>query len=274
MKRVFLLLLALACLIFPAYAEDTQTVDVSAQSSVTTSASYLRVTCPVYGEQPVTVTVTDAWGNPQYQKYYDLCSGIFRSEDIYLRLGGSETVYHVTVQAGEASYGLTVYRVMPRLTGNAACATGYPLSMLNGSVSWQSATILDVAALEGSSLTVPMHASDAYTLGTVTFSVSGGQLTVSASIDGGIDGSIDGSKVSVATNALQAQQLGNRRFSGQTARLNESIDLGGTPYAAVLVELTVSFDPSGVPGSPDALQDGQDSLWLQMQQGTANEAIG
>ena len=274
MKRVFFLLLALACLIFPAYAEDTQTVDVSAQSSVTTSASYLRVTCPVDGEQPVTITVTDAWGSPQYQKYYDLCSGTFRSEDIYLRLDGSQTVYNVTVQAGNAGYGLTVYRVMPRLAGNAACATGYPLSMLNGSNAWQSATILDIASLEGSSLTVPMHASDAYTLGTVTFSVSRGKLTVSATIDGGIDGSIDSSRISVATNALQAQELGNRRFSGPTARLNERIDLDGTPYAAVLVELTVSFDPSGVPGSPDALQEGQDTLWMQMQQSTANEAVG
>ena len=274
MKRFFLLLLALACLIVPAYADDTQTVDVSAQSSVTTAASYLLVTCPVAGEQPVTVTVTDAWGNPQYQKYYDLCSGTFRSEEIYLRLDGSETVYHVTVQVGETSYGLTVNRVMPRLTGNAACAAGYPLSMLNGSRSWQSATVLDVAVLEDTSLTVPMHASGAYTLGMVTFSVSNGQLTVTASIDGGIDGSIDGSKVSVATNALQAQQLGDRRFPGTTARLNESIDLGGTPYAAVLVELTVSFDPTGVPGSPDPLLDGQEDLWTQMQQTTANEAVG
>ena len=275
MKRVFLLLLlALACLIFPACAEDTHTVDVSAQSSVTTAASYLRVTCPVDGEQPVTVTVTDAWGDPQYQKYYDLCSGIFRSEDIYLRLDGSETVYQVMVQAGNAGYGLTVYRVMPRLTGNAACAAGYPLSMLSGSNSRQSATILDIAALEGSSLTVPMHASGAYTLGTVTFTVSRGQLTVSASVNGGIDGSIDSSRVSVATNALEAQQLGDRRFPGLTTWLNESVDLGGTPYAAVLVELTVSFDPSGVPGSPDPLLDGQDSLWMQMQQSTANEAIG
>ena len=274
MRRVFLMILALACLIFPAYAEDVKTVDASAVSSVSMDENYLRVTCPIDGEQPVTVTITDAWGNPYRQKYYDMCSGIFRSEDFYLELGGSETAYHVTVQAGEAVYGFKVNRVMPRLTGNAACAAGYPLASLSGSGSWQSATIVDVAALEGSSMTMPMHASGAYTLGTVTFSVSGGQLKVSADISAGIDGSIDGATVYVATNALQAQTLGNRRFSGLSGRLGESIDLGGTPYAAVLVQLTVSFDPSGVPGSPDTLQSGQEQLWMLMQQGTANEAVG
>lgn len=274
MRRVLLMILALACLIFPAYADDVQTVDASVTSSVTMTESYLRVTCPIDGEQPVTVTVTDAWGQPYRQKYYDLCSGIFRSEDFYLELSGGETVYYVTVQAGDAVYSFSVNRVMPRITGNAACSAGYPLSSLNGSGTWQSATILDVSALEGSSLTMPMHASGAYTLGTVTFSVSGGELKVSAEISDGIDGSIDGSTVYVATNALQARQLHGRNFSGLSGRLGDRIDLGGTPYAAVLVQLTVSFDPSGVPGSPDALQSGQEQLWMQMQQSTANEAVG
>ena len=274
MRRVLLMILALACLIFPAYAEDVQTVDASLSSSVSMDENYLRVTCPLDGEQSVMVIVTDERGNPQYQRDYGACSGVFRSEEIFLRLDGGQTTYNVTVQAGEQTYAFTVERVMPRMTGNAACSAGYPLSSLNGSGSWQSATILDVAALEGSSMTVPMHASGAYTLGTVTFSVSGGQLKVTADITGGIDGSIDKAAVYVATNALQAQQLRGRNFSGLTGKLNEKIDLGGTPYAAVLVDLTVSFDPSGVPGSPDAQQSEQEQLWMLMQQSTANEAVG
>lgn len=274
MRRVFLVILALACLIVPAFAEDVQTVDASVSSSVSMNQNYLRVTCPIDGEQSVMVTVSDAWGNPQYQKYYEQCSGMFRSEDIFLRLDGSLTTYGVTVQAGDQTYFFTVDRVMPRLRGNAACAAGYPLSGLSGSGSWQSATILDVAALEGSGMTVPMHASSAYTLGTVTFTVSGGKLKVAADLSGGIDGSIDGATVYVATNALQAQSLGNPLFNGLIGGLGESIDLGGTPYAAVLVQLTVSFDPSGVPSSPDTLQNGQEQLWLLMQQSTVNEAVG
>ena len=275
MRRVFLMMLALVCLIFPARAEDTQTVDASTATSVTTAASYLRVTCPIDGEQPVTVTVADARGNPQYQRNYGDCSGTFRSEDIYLRLDGGHTTYSVTLKAGETTYGFTVERVMPRLMGNAACATGYPLSLLNSMDStWQSATILDVQALEGSSLTVPMHAAGAYELGSVTFSVSGGALTVTADMARGVDGSIDDATVYVATNALQAQALRARNFSGLIGKLKDAIDLGGTPYAAVLVQLTVSFDPSGVPGSPEALLDGQEELWLLMQESTANEAVG
>ena len=274
MRRILLILAALACLILPAYAEDMLMVDASTATSVSMAANYLRVTCPIDGDQQVTVTVTDEKNNPYLQRDYGVCSDYFRSEDIYLRLDGSKTTYVVYVQAGDATYAFEVDRVMPRLTGNAACSVGYPLSWLNGSGSWQSATILDVNALEGTSMTVPMHASGAYTLGAVTFSVYDGQLTVSANLSGGIDGSIDGATVYVATNALQAQNLGNRKFPGLSGWLDESIDLGGTPYAAVLVQLTVSFDPSDVPGSPDELQDGQEMLWNQMQQVTANEAVG
>ena len=275
MRRVFLMILALACLIFPAYADDVQVVDASTAASVSMDENYLRVTCPLDGEQPVMVIVTDARGRLQYQRDYGDCSGTFRSEDIFLRLDGGQTTYHVTVQAGEQAYAFAVERVMPRLRGNAACAAGYPVAWLNGSSgAWQSATILDVQALEGSSMTVPMHAADAYELGTVTFSISGGGLTVTADIARGVDGSIDDSTVYVATNAVQAQALHARNFSGLTGRLNEPIDLSGTPYAAVLVQLTVSFDPSGVPGSPEVLLDGQEQLWVLMQETTANETVG
>lgn len=274
MRRVFLLILMLVSLILPASAEDTQTVDASTATSVTTASSYLRVTCPLYGEQSVMVMVTDARGNPQYQRDYGACSGIFRSEDIFLRLDGARTSYEVTVRAGEQSYSFTVDRVMPRITGNAACSVGYPLSMLNGTGNWQSVTILDIAALEESSMTVPMHASGAYNLGTVTFSMSDGQLCVSAEIGSGIDGSIDDATVYVARNALEVQQLNSRNFSGLTGKLEESMMLSGEPYVAVLVQLTVSFDPTGVPGSPDVLDSDQELLWQLMQMSTANEAVG
>ena len=277
MKRViltFLMMLALACLTVPALADDVLKVDASVETSVSMDENYLRVTCPLDGEQQVTVTVTDGRGNPQYQRDYGACSGTFRSEDIYLRLDGSRTTYGVTVQVGSATYAFSVERVMPYLLGNEACSTGYPLSNLTGSHSWQSATILDVAGLEGSSLTVPMHASGAYELGTVTFSIKDGKLKVTADMAKGIDGRIDSSKIYVATNALQAQQLGNRRFNGLTCLLDDRVDLGGTPYAAVLVQLTVSFDPSNAPGCSGDAEDGQEQLWMLMQQFTANEAIG
>ncbi len=278
MKRFSALLLALALTASPLpslAAEDVMTVeDASASAAYTSDREYLRVLCPLTAEGAVTLTVTEGGGSIIYQRSYADQSGTFRSEDIYLPYNGGDTLYSVSVAEAGGSYDFTVTRVMPRLRDNAACSVGYPLSSLSGSGSWKTATLLDVGALEGSSMTVPLHASGAYTLGTVTFSVSGGALTVSAAVDGGIDGSIDKAKVYVATTALEAQTLGTRDFSGAKGSLNSAISLDGSPYAAVYVNLTVSFDAGGVPGSPETTLDGQEELWLLMQQETANEAVG
>jgi len=276
MKRMVLLLLLLLLmgLSLPALADDVMQVSVPVSGTVTSDCSYLRLTCQLNGEQAVMVTVADASGNLHYQRSYGLCSGSFCSEELYLKLSGAQTVYQVTLQAGDTVYSFPVKRVMPRLKNNEACSVGYPLSRLAGSSSWKSVTLLDVRAMEGDSLTVPLHASGAYTLGTVTFKVSGGKLKVTAALDSAIDGSIDKSTIYVATDALAAQKLGTSRFDGRKGKLNESIDLGDTPYAAVLVVLTVSFDPSGVPGSPRTELNGQEALWQLMQTHTANEAVG
>lgn len=288
MRKLLTMLLCLAMLtgIAPGYAaEDVFTVDAAQAasggweeshiaSSLTTDRSYLRVTCTLDSEVPVTLSIADETGSLVYQRDHGLCSGKFRSEDIYLRLSGSQTTYHVTLWTGDSSYSFPLRRVMPRLTGNAACSVGYPLSQLTGASTWKSATILDVYALEGSSVTVPLHASDAYEIGTVTFRISGGALTVSANITGSVDGSIDKSTVYVATTALEAQDLGRKSFSGPTGKLDRTIDLMGAPYVAVYVNLTVSFDPTGAPASPSVTLNGQDALWQQMQTTTANEAVG
>lgn len=138
-----------------------------------------------------------------------------------------------------------VRRVVGRLTDQGGCSAGYPLSSLSGANTWRTATLLDVASLEGGSLTAPLNAANGeFCLGTVTFSVSGGSVTVSASIDGGVDGSVDGGTVYVATNALTAQTLGKKSFSGTKGKLNQAISLDGASYAAVYVKLTLSFDPS------------------------------
>lgn len=273
LKRLIPLLALALCLAFPALAEDVRTVDAAAASTVECPESYLRVTCTLAEEGQVTVTVTDAAGGLYHQRDYGLCSGSFRSEDVYLRLDGAQTTYTVTVQAGATAYVFTVKRVMPRLTGVSACSAGYSLSRLTGSGSGRTATLLNISSLEGSSLSVPLIASGEYKLGTVTFSVSGGSLTVSASIDGGIDGTIDSGKVYVATDAAAAKTLGTRSFGGSTAGLNERVSLGGSSYAAVFVKLTVSFDPTNVPSGSSSVS-GQEDLWVLMQNASDDEANG
>lgn len=278
MKRMLTLLLLLPLLLSAvpnALAEDEYTIDLSTESStVMVEQTYVEVTCPLNEEAEVIVSVWDESGNLNYQRSYGVCSGWFRSEDIYLRLSGSSTRYQISLQAGSQSYDVEVVRCMPRLTGNAACSVGYPLDNLNDRDSWQSVTLLDVSALNGSSQTVALHASGAYKLGSVTFSVKNGKLSVSAELDSGVDGTIDGAKVYVARNAAEAEALGTRLFTGLTGGLNQSLDLAEAEYVAVLVQLTVSFDPNGVPGSPRVELDGQGSLWKKMQEVTALEAVG
>lgn len=287
MKRCLVLTLAVMLLLSGgALAEEVFTVsDVAGaasgagdasyvEASLTTSCSYVSVSCYLDAEAQVTVCVSGPDGGTVYQRDYGLCSGDFRTEDIYLKLQGSETIYQVCLTAGDSAYSFPIRRIMARLKGNAACAVGYPLDALNGQGGWKSVTILDIAAMEGGSMTVPLHASGAYTLGTVTFSVQGGQLTVSAALDGQVDGSIDQADVQVATTALSAQTLDSRQFTGASGTLDMPMDLGGAAYAAVLVRLTVSFDPAGVPASPQVTLDGQDALWQRMLTETPNEAVG
>ena len=182
MKRIPALLLSLTLLLtaVPSLSEEVFTLE-QVSGAYTTDRDYLRIACPITGEKQVTVTVAEG-DSVVYQRDYGLCSGQFRSEDIYLRLKGSQTLYTITLNAGGEVSACAVNRTMPRLTDNAACSVGYPLTSLSGSGSWKSATLLDLRQLEGGSLTVPLHASGAYTLGSVTFSVRKGELTVKADI--------------------------------------------------------------------------------------------
>ena len=123
-------------------------------------------------------------------------------------------------------------------------------------------------------MTVPLLAGDAYEIGTVTFSAARGSLTVSACLNDGVDGSIDKGTVYVAATALEAKTLGKKSFSGLKGKLNQSLALADTSYAAVYVALTVSFDPQGVPEASGTQLQGQEDVWQRMQTETANEAIG
>lgn len=285
MKKIFGLLLALVLLLCAAAAvaqEDVFIVNApdvaenawDESNTLTSDRSYLRVTCPMESEASVTLSVADEAGSLVYQRDYGLCSGNFRSEDIFLRLTGSSTVYHVSLWVGDVGYAFPIQRVMPRLIANAACAVGLPLQDMTGSGGWKSATLLDVSAMEGQSLTVPLHASNAYCIGSATFAVDHGCLTVSVQLDQRADAAVDRASVQVATTALEAQTLGRKSFAGQTAQLEQPIDLESTPYAAVYLSLTVSFDPASLPESPEIELEGQRDLWQLMQMETANEAVG
>lgn len=265
------LVLLMAC---PALAEDVCVVeDASAATSVTTDRSYLRVSCPLQGQQPVTMTIRDSWGYLVFQRDYGLCSGTFRSEDVYLRLDGSSATYTVTVQSGDESYKFRVTREMPRLTDSGVYAHGLALSEMTGGRSNKHAVIVDVDALEGSTLSVPI-VSSGMQLGYANITVEDGAMNVSAMLTA--DGTIEKSTVYVACDAVTAQTLGTNHFTGTKTKLNRDVDLHGTPYVAVMLQLTVSYDAAAAqPLQEDELYlDMQRELWELMQLTTANEAVG
>lgn len=272
MKQLFAVLMA-ACLLFAcALAEDVCTLDPSADASVSTDRGYLRVTCPSV-DGGVTLSVRDPGGALVFQKDYGHVSGTFRSDDVYLPLVPGNPAYTVTLTAGDAVYTSQVLRCMPRLTGCAACSAGVPLAEITGRDVWQSATVIDLFAAEGTTQSFPLLASNAYTIGTVDFSVSAGQLTVSPRITPGLDAVIDRTHILVATNALDASLLASRNFPGLTALPDIPLDLSFCDYAVVYVNLTVSFDPAAVPGVSPA-PFGQDILWEIVNNNTVNEAVG
>lgn len=270
---LLLLALLITCLAGTALAEDVCTVDISRSAACATDCSYLRVKCPLDGETPVMLTITDAWGYPVYQRDYGTCGGVFLSDDVYLRLGGDETVYHVTLQLGAQSRALTVTRTRPRLTDSGVYAAGLPLRDVNGGSRGEYAVLIDVDALEGRSFTTPLI-SGGMQVGEVTFAVYGGMLDVTTKAADGAE--VERTTVYVARDAVTAMTLGSRRFTGEKLRSGLDIDLRGTPYAAVMVQLTLTYDEEAAwSWSPDAyFLNEQQEIWRLMQLMTANEAVG
>ena len=281
MRKLFRMLLLLSLFLLltalPALAEDVCTVeDASAATHVTTGCSYLRVCCPLDGSTRVTLSVEDEWGYLIYQRSFGECSGTFRSEEVYLPLEGERTDYTVTLSAGGESYAFRVTREQPRLTDSAVYAAGLTLDELNGGSSRKYAVVLDLDALNEETLTVPMLAGGMQ-IGYVHFSVLDGMVTVSAELT--VDGEIDKANVYVAADALTAGTLGTSRFTGRKTKLNREIDLTGTPYAAIMVQLTVSCDAATAQAwrmgrEEEEAHEEQLENWQLMQLTTANEAVG
>lgn len=276
-RMLFLFSLFLLLTTLPALAEDVCTVeDASAVSHVTTDRTYLRVCCPLDGETCVTLSVEDEWGYLIYQRSFGACSGTFRSEEVYLPLEGERTDYTVTLATDTQEHVFRVTREQPMLTDSAVYAAGLTLDEMNGGSSRKYAVVLDLDALNEETLTVPMLAGGMQ-IGYVHFSVLDGVVTVTADLI--VDGEIDKASVCVAPDALTADTLGSNRFTGMKTKLNREIDLTHTPYAAVMVQLTVSYDAATAQAwrmgreEQEAYEE-QLENWQLMQLTTANEAVG
>ena len=273
-----LLLLLLGCLMaVPALADDVCTVkDATAATHVTTDCAYLRVQCPLEERCTVTVSVHDEWGYLIYQRNYGECSGSFRSGDIHLPLDGDSARYNVTFAAGDAEYRFAVTRKAAKTTDSTVFAGGLTLKEMIDGNNRKYAVVLDLDILNGQTVTAPMMASGTQ-VGEVYFTVRDGKVTVSASLV--VDGQIDKANVYIAQDAITAKTLGSSRFTGIKTKLDKTVDLNGAPYAAVMVQLTVTYDPATAWAyattreEENTLQQMRED-WLLMQQVTINEAVG
>ncbi len=260
-----------------ALAEDVCTVqDASAVTQVTTEASYLKVQCPLAEETGVTLSVWDEWGYLIYQRNYGTCSGTFRSGEVHLPLEGESCEYTVTLTTDSGEHTFTVVREMAMITDSAVYAGGATLRQLVDGSSRKYAVVLDLDAMNEETLIAPMLAGGMQ-VGEVYFSVLDGVVTVSARLTA--DGRIDKANVYIASDALTAGTLGSNHFTGMKTRLERAIDLGDAPYAAVMVQLTVTYDPATAQAyemnreEERALEEILEN-WQLMQLTTANEAVG
>lgn len=280
-KLTRMLTLFLTCCLLltaaPAFAEDVCTVkDASAATHVTTGCSYLQVRCPLPGETDVTLSVYDEWGSLIYQRYYGACSGTFRSNDIHLPVEGDSCDYTVTLATNAGEYAFTVTREQPMLTDTSVYAGGLTLEEMVDGSEYKYAVVIDMDALNEETAIAPMLAGGDQ-IGEVYFSVLDGTLTVSASLF--VEGQIDKANVYIATDAITAETFGTNRFTGTKTKLDRESDLGNTPYAAVMVQLTVTYDPAGAKAfrMGKAEEEAYEELlenWQLMQMLTANEAVG
>lgn len=273
-KVLWSVLLCALLFAFPALCEDAYTLSIRDNPAAQTDKNYVRISCPLDEAGDVTVTVKDSSGSVIYQRYYPGCEGQFRSEDIYLKHGSSTASYSVEVSCGSTSYQSEIVLKTARIENNTACTAGYPLKSLNGKKSWLSVTFLDASALEGTYETFPVHVSNAYTLGNISFSVKNGSLRASYMPPESASVTVSSSSVHVALTSVDARALNTKSFHGIRSSLDTDIPLHGAEIVCVLVQLKVSYAPDGLEGSPDITQYGQQDRWDAMQNGTYSDSNG
>ncbi len=289
MKRILLSIMMLLALLLPhspALAEDVLCLTPSDYASadvedaqyraahLTMTTSYVCFTGDLAEEGNVSLTITrEDTQETVYARDYGSVLGSFRTEDIYLRLDSAKQTYRVQLFCGNDVYSFPIDRVMPRLVDNAACSVGYPLAELNGKDMWQSATLLDVAAMEGTSCTYDLIASKRYLLGTVTFTVSNNAISTHVDLLPEAEAEITSATVYVASTALEAETLGRKRCTAASGDLDEFTPCS-TNLAAVYVKLKVSFQPAALSAPAPLADDTQSLLWQRMKEETLSEANG
>lgn len=273
MKRFFCLVAMVLLMITPVRGEEVTVVtNPGATGEITTSTSFIQLEADMAAPAQVSLLISDAQGKAVHQQHYGLQDTFFQSDEIYLPAQGQSTDYTVRLTLGDDVRTLVVHRKMGRLLSNQACSVGYPLSAVTGRNTWQSVTMIDFSA--SSTVTVPLHASNAYQVGSAVFSLSGNQLSLSLSFLPGIQETLYDSRVQIAATALEATEFGSDLFQGLSGSISDTFTLGDVRLVAVYLDITMDYDPTGAAPAPEVTLPGQAGLWHQMERTTASDAVG
>ncbi len=261
MRRLWIVLPVVALLMAqaPAQADGALLIDASATDSVTTSEVYVNVTCPAEGA--VSVTVSDEHGAVCYEGLRFSAGDWFHTGDLYLPLEEGTTRYLVEVSSGAGTYRVTVTRTQPRITGVKAYAAGFPLSAVSGRARNICVTLLDLAE---ETVAVPLVAGGLYRLGSVVFHIADGTVTAEAVLEDAANAEITASRVYTASSVRGVAAMAENRGPSAAGTLGLPMSLGDAPVVAVLVELTVSFDPAALECTTADPVPGQTELWQRM----------
>ena len=282
-----LLLCAALCLVWtPGKAEDCFVIDVDAldmdslrssdyvASHLSTQASGIRVrkyiseSVELMARVRLTITQMDT-NMLLFDKNYGYQSASFDSGEIYLPYSDSATTpYLLTLYVEDWVYAIPFMRLMPRLSHNGASSYGVRISDYDPSLAtnWFMGTMLDLDALRGQGYaSVPLCASNSYIVGSAQLSLQGDLLTVSLTFTPSANVELHHCNIYLIPQVSELTTLEPPYITQRSYAPGEGIHIAGASSALLYLPMSISYDPTGLPGFSYNLENGdltrQLALW-------------
>lgn len=229
------------------------------EENLSAATQYIRVTYALSGASQVKLSVVRAdTGTVVLQKNYGQKSGLFKSDDIYLKYSGSGTVaYTITLSVNNTNYTFPFYRKLMVLKNNTACTFGVRIKSLDKSLTdaWTMATPLDleaIAATPGGTQRINLCASNMYVIGTVSVRIRDGVLRVSMQLEDEEDGKFEiaDQHLYLITSPAQWDTLDPKRTALPEYEIGVDIplseELSGVRYVVLYLPMKLTYDPNGL----------------------------
>lgn len=197
----------------------------------------------------VRLTVTQAeTSTVVFDKNYGAVGGTFDSGDIYLPYVDNNAIpYLITLNIGDWTYAMPFMQLQPRLSHNSACTFGVRLRDYNPAITnnWLMGTMLDLDALRSlGQMVLPVCASNLYTVGQATLSMSGDSLSVSLDFDQSASVEVHGCVVYLIGDVNSLTTDNPAAISLPAYAVGQPIDTTGLSTALLYLPISLSYNPS------------------------------